>query len=373
MAATGDGARRRQAAPIGHADRRRDGKGEARVLKGSARETDKAARRRRSGRAGPPPAFAAIDLGTNNCRLLVARPTRDGLRVIDGFSRIVRLGEGLTASGRLSDQAIERAVSALKVCAEKIQAREVKASRCIATEACRRAGNGGEFLGRVKKETGLQMEAISAAEEAELTLAGCAPLIDAERPRALLFDIGGGSTELMWIATARGGPPKALDILSMPFGVVGLAEEFGGDALPADVFDRIVQRVEAALDPFEARHGIAAAIADGRVQAIGTSGTVTTLGAIYLGLPRYERSKVDGLTMEIDNIRDICRRLVALDFDARHRHPCIGPGRADLMIMGCAILTAICRRWPSRTITAADRGIREGLLLGLMAAHRARA
>ncbi|OHC72347.1 MAG: exopolyphosphatase, partial [Rhodospirillales bacterium RIFCSPLOWO2_01_FULL_65_14] len=284
--------------------------------------------------------------------------------MIDGFSRIVRLGEGLAASGRLSDQAIERAVAALKVCAEKMRDRAVKGSRSIATEACRKAGNGGEFLGRVKTETGLEMEAISAAEEAELTLAGCAPLINSERPRAFLFDIGGGSTELMWIATERGRPPKALDILSLPFGVVGLAEEFGGDVLPSEVFDRIVERVEAALQPFEERHGIADHIADGRVHALGTSGTVTTLGAIYLGLARYERSKVDGLTMNLDCIRDICRKLVALDFDARHRHPCIGPGRADLMIMGCAVLTAICRRWPSNTITAADRGIREGLLLG---------
>jgi exopolyphosphatase/guanosine-5'-triphosphate,3'-diphosphate pyrophosphatase len=341
------------------------------VPTGANQETGNTARRRRRpGRAGPPPAYAAIDLGTNNCRLLVARPARGGMRVIDGFSRIVRLGEGLTATGRLADGAIDRAVAALKVCAEKIENRRVKASRSIATEACRRADNGHEFLKRVKDETGLELEAISATEEAELTIAGCTPLLDAGLPRTFLFDIGGGSTELMWISTEPGRPPQALDVVSLPFGVVSLAEEFGGDALPAEVFDRIVARVEAALQPFEQKHAIADDIAKGRVHMLGTSGTVTTLGAIYLGLPRYDRSRVDGLTMKLDHIRDICGRLTALDFDARHRHPCIGPGRADLMVMGCAVLTAICRRWPAANITAADRGIREGLLLRMMAADR---
>ena len=318
-----------------------------------------------------PPCYAAIDLGTNNCRMLVACPggetNADGFRVIDGYSRIVRLGEGLAASGRLSDEAIERTIKALKVCAGKIRSRGVKETRAIATEACRQAANGDDFLGRVEAETGLTMKIISAVDEAELTVAGCAPLLKTGHPKALIFDIGGGSTELMWIDFPSGGPPKALDILSLPIGVVGLAEEFGKDALAPETFEIIVERVTRALAPFEDRHRIAAEIEAGGVHMLGTSGTVTTLGAIYLDLPRYDRSRVDGLSIRMESIDAICAKLIGLDYDSRHHHPCIGPGRADLMAMGCAVITAIRRHWPATNLTAADRGIREGLLLEMIA------
>ena len=333
------------------------------------------------------PPYAAIDLGTNNCRMLVACPaknggrnnTRNGLRVIDGFSRIVRLGEGVRATGRLADAAIERTTEALKICAAKITNRGVRETRAIATQACRQAENGDAFLEHVRRETGLRMKRISAAEEAELTLAGCAPLLRTGHPRTLMFDIGGGSTELIWVDNRPGngpgqinsklhGKPKALDVLSLPIGVVGLAEEFGRGALAPDDFETIVERIDAALAPFEDRHGIAAEIEAGNVHMLGTSGTVTTMGAIYLDLPRYDRSRVDGLSIRWESIDAICAKLVTLDYQARRDHPCIRPGRADLMVMGCAVLTAICRRWPATHLTAADRGIREGLLLDMMAA-----
>ena len=337
--------------------------------KGSSITARRRPRRRR--RRSPPATYAAIDLGTNNCRMLVARPAPDGLKVIDGYSRIVRLGEGVAASGELSEAAIERAVEALKTCARKIKARNVRETRSIATQACRQAANGEAFLKRVEEETGLALEAIPPAEEARLTLAGCAPLLGTGHARVLMFDIGGGSTELMWVAAGNGEEPRAIDVLSLPIGVVNLAEEFGEDALPPDVFEGIVGRVDEALAPFEERHQILNKIENGDVHMLGTSGTVTTLGAIYLDLPRYDRARVDGLSIRFESVHAIAARLATLDFEARYRHPCIGPGRADLMIMGCAILTAICRRWPAGTLTAADRGIREGLLLGMMAADRA--
>jgi exopolyphosphatase/guanosine-5'-triphosphate,3'-diphosphate pyrophosphatase len=186
-----------------------------------------------------------------------------------------------------------------------------------------------------------------------------------------MFDIGGGSTEVMWVDTGSAQDTRAIDIMSLPYGVVGLAEEFGRDALTPEVFETIVARIDADLGPFEARHHIAAEIKDGNVHMVGTSGTVTTLGAIYLDLPRYDRSQVDGLSIRFESIHAICDNLISLDFEARTNHPCIGPGRADLMVMGCAILTAICRRWPAEYLTAADRGIREGLLLGMMVNGRA--
>ena len=315
-----------------------------------------------------PASYAAIDLGTNNCRLLVARPAPGGFRVIDGFSRIVRLGEGLSASGKLSDAAIERTTEALRACAGKIDGRGVKETRSVATAACRQAANGEAFIEHVRRETGIALKTISATEEAGLTLAGCAPLLRTGHPRALMIDIGGGSTELMWIENQPGRPSKAIDILSLPFGVVGLAEEFGEDPLPADDMERIAGRVDQALAPFDERHGIGAEVEAGRVHMLGTSGTVTTLGAIYLDLARYDRSRVDGLSIRLESVHAICANLAGLDFEARNNHPCIGPGRADLMIMGCAILTAIVRRWPAESLTAADRGIREGLLMDMMAA-----
>ena len=320
------------------------------------------------------PAYAAIDLGTNNCRLLVACPdvkTTGGMRVIDGFSRIVRLGEGLSATGRLSDAAIGRTTEALKICARKIEARGVLETRAIATEACRQADNDGDFFRHVHQETGIEFKTISPREEAELTLAGCVPLLATEHPRALMFDIGGGSTELMWLENDQSRGPRVIDILSLPFGVVSLAEEYGRDALTKEVFEAIVGRIDAGLSPFEDRHGIAAEIAVGNVHVLGTSGTVTTMGAIYLDLARYDRARVDGLSIRFESIHAICQKLVTLDYEARHNHPCIGPGRADLMVMGCAILTAICRRWPAMHLTAADRGIREGLLMGMMTSGRA--
>jgi len=320
------------------------------------------------------PAYAAIDLGTNNCRLLVACPDSGiagGMRVIDGYSRIVRLGEGLSATGRLSDAAIGRTMEALKICAGKIEARGVKETSAIATEACRQASNDSDFFRRVLDETGIRLKPITPREEAELTLAGCAPLLATEHPRALMFDIGGGSTELMWLDNQSSQSPRAIDILSLPFGVVSLAEEYGRDALSTEAFEAIVGRIDADLAPFEDRHAIATEIAGGHVHVLGTSGTVTAMGAIYLDLTRYDRARVDGLSIRYESIDVICRNLASLDYQARHDHPCIGPGRADLMVMGCAILTAICRRWPATHLTAADRGIREGLLLGMMASGRA--
>lgn len=344
--------------------------------KGSNTQTRRP-KRRPGGHAGLP-VYGAIDLGTNNCRLLLARPAqgdnkgdnKGGIHVIDGFSRIVRLGEGVQATGRLSNEAIERTIGALKVCAHKIKDRGAVETRSIATQACRQAANGQEFMDRVKRETGLDMKVIAATEEAELTLAGCAPLLKTGHSRALMFDIGGGSTELMWVETAPEKEPKALDILSLPIGVVNLAEEYGKDPLTPEVFEQIVDRIDADLAPFEDRNRIAPEIDAGNVHVLGTSGTVTTLGAIYLDLPRYDRARVDGLDIRTESIHPISAKLAGLDFQARNDHPCIGPGRADLMVMGCAVLSAIVRRWPVLSLTAADRGIREGLLLSMMAARQ---
>jgi exopolyphosphatase/guanosine-5'-triphosphate,3'-diphosphate pyrophosphatase len=316
--------------------------------------------------------YAALDLGTNNCRLLVAAPVREGFRVVDAFSRIVRLGEGVRATGRLSQAAMDRAIEALHVCADKIRRRRPRSVRGIATEACRRAGNGMDFLARVERETGLRFEIISPREEASLALDGCLSLVEPSARRMLVFDIGGGSTELSFVAIDEAAHCQPLGWTSLPFGVVTLAEDHGGDVVTRATFDRMVDLVAERLAAFEADLDIAGAIARHEVQVVGTSGTVTTLAGLHLGLPVYDRRKVDGIRMTFAETEAVCERLLELDGQGRAALSCIGPERADLVLAGCAILLAIQRQWPVGQLRVADRGLREGILLRMMAADRHR-
>ena len=319
------------------------------------------------------PVFAALDLGTNNCRLLVAIPGRPGqFRVIDAFSRIVRLGEGLTSSGRLSQAAMDRAVEALKVCGEKLAVRKIRRSRLIATEACRSAENGEEFIDRVKNEAGLELEIIDRQTEARLAVSGCGPLVDRGTQGVVLFDIGGGSSEIALIDVSRHRTPRLASHIvawtSLPVGVVSLAERFGGRDVTPEIFEDMVREVGGMLADFEAPPAEDLNGVDSGFHMIGTSGTVTTLAGVYLNLPRYDRRQVDGLWMSAEEVTAMQDRLVALDFEARAANPCIGPDRADLVLAGCAILEAIRRRFPASRMRVADRGLREGLLTEMMAA-----
>lgn len=313
-----------------------------------------------------PPVYAALDLGTNNCRLLIARPTRDGFRVVEAFSRIVRLGEGLSSSGRLSDAAMARTIDALKICSEKMARRGVTVARAVATEACRRASNGAEFLHEVKGATGIALDIITSAEEARLALAGCTPLLEAPHDHAIVFDIGGGSTEILWTRLPGGGRTEVIGWTSLPFGVVNLTERFGSGDRDSGSYARMIDEVAAALAPFEAQHGLAAQLREGRVQVLGTSGTVTTLAGVLLGLPRYERRLVDGCWLDFHRVIDQSRELAGQSIAERALHPCIGEERADLVVAGCAILEALHRFWPADRLRVADRGVREGVLVELM-------
>jgi exopolyphosphatase/guanosine-5'-triphosphate,3'-diphosphate pyrophosphatase len=329
-------------------------------------------------RAAPPhafaaPAFAALDLGTNNCRLLIAAPAAQGFRVLDSFSRIVRLGEGLHVSGRLSPLAMDRAMVALHACAGRLAKRPVRAVRAIATEACRRASNGREFLAGVKAETGIDFDVISTREEAELALESCVPLLRGPGRRALLFDIGGGSTELAWVRLTEGGVPELIGYDSLPLGVVTLAERFGAAAFTEAGFDAMVDDVAARLARFESVHCIAHEIRNGDVRLLGTSGTVTTLAGVAMGLVRYRRPLVDGTVMTAEAAHRALAELRAGGRDGLVQHPCVGPERADFVLPGCAVFAAITRVWPVARVTVADRGLREGMLLRMMRADRAAA
>ena len=316
--------------------------------------------------------YAALDLGTNNCRLLVARPVAGGsFRVVDAFSRIVRLGEGLEATGALSEAAMHRTLDALKVCAAKITQRRVVATRSVATEACRRATNCRDFLSRVRDQVGLELEIISTAEEARLVVSGCAPLLHPRLPYAIVFDIGGGSTEIVFLRrthATHGRPPRPEihGSTSLPFGVVTFTERFGGVEVTPAIYRAMVDEAEAALAPFEREHRVRHHIAARRVQMIGSSGTVTTLAGIHLALPRYIRALVDGSTLTFSQIDKVSRHLAGLDLAGRAASPCVGRERADLVLSGCAILDAICATWPVGQVRVADRGVREGILFDLM-------
>lgn len=322
--------------------------------------------------------FAALDLGTNNCRLLIASPRGRSFRVFDAFSRIVRLGEGVTASGALSDAAMERTLEALKICADKIRRRNVTHQRCIATQACRGASNGEAFLARVREETGLEFEIITPAEEARLAVAGCAELLDMNSRAGLIFDIGGGSTEISWMRS-RGGEANAVapafDIAawtSLPFGVVSLSEKFGGRDISREDYESVVRYVRDEIAKFGDPAALRAAFADGEAHFLGTSGTVTSIAGVFLELDRYRREAVDGLWLSTDDVRAVTERLRAMSFEERAAEPCIGEERADLVVCGCAILDALLHEWPAGRIRVADRGLREGMLVGLAQA-RARA
>lgn len=315
--------------------------------------------------------YAALDLGTNNCRLLIATPTRAGqFRVVDAFSRIVRLGEGLGTTGKLGDNAMDRAVEALKICQGKLQNRSIRKARLIATEACRSAENGVAFLERVKTEAGLDLEIVDRQTEARLAVSGCGTLVDRGTDAVVLFDIGGGSSEIALIdLTKRHSPRLAEHIVawtSLPVGVVSLAERFGGRDVTAEKFAAMVDHVSELLESFSERGKLGQMAQSPRFHLLGTSGTVTTLAGIHLGLERYDRRRIDGIWMKDEDVTQMTGKLLSWSFEERVANACIGADRADLVLAGCAILDAIRKVWPSQKLRVADRGLREGILTELM-------
>lgn len=308
--------------------------------------------------------YAALDLGTNNCRLLIASPAGDGFRVVDSFSRIIRLGEGIAATGSISEAAIDRAIAALSICSDKIRYRKARRLRLIATEACRAADNAESFRARVASETGIRLEVIDRETEATLAVIGCSPLLDPKGRGAILFDIGGGSTELVRIERdpEANAPPRIKAWMSIPLGVVTLAENFGGRDVTAEGYARMVAEVAQYIAPFAAEH--AGDLRD--MHMLGTSGTVTTLAGVHLNLARYDRRRIDGVWMNNSDVTAVIARLLGMSYQQRADNNCISVERADLVLAGCAILDAIRDAFPLPRLRVADRGLREGMLVEMM-------
>jgi exopolyphosphatase/guanosine-5'-triphosphate,3'-diphosphate pyrophosphatase len=324
-----------------------------------------------------PPCYAALDLGTNNCRLLIATPQGQSFRVVEAFSRIVRLGEGLTQSGRLGEAAMERAIAALRISAEKIRRRKVLRVRAIATQACRMAENGPQFVERVAAETGIRLQVIPPQEEARLSVIGCLTLLDRSHDAALVVDVGGGSTEMSWLdltaTRSEGEAPPMRAWLSIPIGVVTLAERFPeGEAATEAWFRAMVDTVKAEISAFRRADPMKAVFEADRAHLVGTSGAITSLAGLHLSLPRYDRSRVDGIWMSRADCDAAAARLLALGPKERAAQPCIGPDRADLVLAGAAILQAVQELWPCSRVRVADRGLREGILISLMAQRNGR-
>ena len=311
--------------------------------------------------------YAAIDLGTNSCRLVIASPTPSSFRIIETFSKVTRLGEGIIQDNELSKLAIRRTISALKVCSGVLEEyAPIYRSRFVATAACRRAKNCNDFIATVKKETGLNIEIISPKEESRLAVVGCIPLLNCNIKRALVFDIGGGSTEISLARISNSGKTFIEGFVSLPYGVVTVSEAFPGNEMTELAYNTIIERTQGILTDFEAKFQISEAIRNQEIQIIGTSGTVTVLGAVHLNLNRYNRSAVDGLSVSTSELEKTIFKIKRLGTDGRSRHPCIGSQKSDLTMAGCAIIEALLQFWPISEVTVADRGIREGILLDLM-------
>ena len=314
--------------------------------------------------------YAAIDLGTNNCRLLIVEPQGNSFKVIDSFSRIVRLGEGLESSNKLSADAMHRTIEALRVCATKIRRHRVRWMRCVATEACRRAENGQAFINQIEKSTRLRFEIIDGKDEAELAAIGCGALFDRQLPHAIVFDIGGGSTEITCLSLKK-GRYELQDMISLPLGVVRLSEKYDGKNMSQEIYTQIRDEAEKTIRAFAEKQTFHADNLND-IQLIGTSGTVTTLAAIHKGLKKYNRNIVDGAVMKRGEVVAVIQSLMNMSHEERQNNNCIGKERADLVLSGCAVLEAIIRAWPLENVKIADRGIREGILLRLIRKTRRR-
>ena len=314
--------------------------------------------------------YAAIDLGTNNCRLLIVEPQGNSFKVIDSFSRIVRLGEGLESSNKLSADAMQRTIDALRVCATKIRRHRVRWMRCVATEACRRAENGQAFINQIEKSTRLRFEIIDGKDEAELAAIGCGALFDRQFPHAIVFDIGGGSTEITCLSLKK-GRYELQDMISLPLGVVRLSEKYDGKNMSQEIYTQIRDEAEKTIRAFAEKQTFHADNLND-IQLIGTSGTVTTLAAIHKGLKKYNRNIVDGAVMKRGEVVAVIQSLMNMSHEERQNNNCIGKERADLVLSGCAVLEAIIRAWPLENLKIADRGIREGILLRLIRKTRRR-
>lgn len=305
--------------------------------------------------------LAAIDLGTRNCRLIIAKHHGGQIEIVDLFSRFVCLGEGVAQSRRLGRKAMERTITVLKQCAKRLSHYPNVVFSGVTTDAVRRAENAQSFLRRVARETGLKLEMIDEKEEAYYEVLGCARVLDMRKKRHIIFDIGGGSSEIILCSLDQEKRVRIDEMLSLPYGVVNLYESV--DKLTFTSYTSIVEEVQNLCRRFLVAHlGDLASQDVSAFQVIGTSGTTTTVAAMHHNLKMYDRERVDGTSLCFEDVQKVIHYVQSLSPAERRSNAFCGHVEDDLVLTGFAILEGILRAVPCMYFTVTDAGVRDGLI-----------
>lgn len=296
---------------------------------------------------------AAIDCGTNTIKLLVGRPTDAGMEELVREMRMVRLGQGVDATGELHPDALARTFAAIDEYAELIRAQDARRVRFVATSATRDAGNAAVFTAGVRARLGVEPEVVSGTEEAALAFDGCVRNLR-ERPAVpvVVVDVGGGSTELIWGPRLDAAPAAAY---SMQIGSVRLHERhLHSDPPTAAEVAACVRDIDAALDGCPVDPAGAATV-------VGVAGTVTQLAAGVLGLAAYDRTVIDQARLPVAALHGLVERLVAMRVEERLALPWMHPGRADVIAAGGLVLSRVLRRTDVDHLVVSESDILDGI------------
>jgi exopolyphosphatase/guanosine-5'-triphosphate,3'-diphosphate pyrophosphatase len=317
------------------------------------------------------------------------------LKVIDSFAKIISLGEGIKQTGVLSEEAIERTIVALRACKKKLDSHRIYKMRAVATEACRQASNTKSLIERVNSEIGVDLEVISPQEEARLVLKGCSGVISDEKNYGILMDIGGGSTEVVWLKINKGMTRptiSVIDSISLPFGVVTISDTYTHSKNNQEIYTVLRKNILSTIDTFMKKNNIRTNFSKGDVQVITSSGTTTTLGSLTLGLSTYDRSSVDGKDFSSKKIVEVGEELLSRYLSSTPTTVKLGKeknfitnkffdhvldksseefkifayNRMGLLAAGVVIINSILESIGDCLVRIADRGVREGILYDLM-------
>jgi exopolyphosphatase / guanosine-5'-triphosphate,3'-diphosphate pyrophosphatase len=299
---------------------------------------------------------AAIDCGTNSIRLLIADVGGEHLTDVTRQMQIVRLGEGVDRTGRISEAALERTKTALVAYGKEIAGHDVARVRMCATSASRDASNAADFRAMVRDVLGIDPEVISGRQEAHLSFLGAVNGLTAEPPY-LVFDLGGGSTEFV---TGRTGVEQAI---SMDIGCVRMTERYLHDDPPS------AAQISAASADITAAVDVALSSVPGREAntLVGLAGTVTTVTALALGLPVYDASRIHHARVSYEAVARVTTDLLAMTVAERLTLPVMHPGRADVIGAGALILRTIMKRSGQSSLVASEHDILDGIAFGLAA------
>lgn len=307
--------------------------------------------------------FAAIDLGSRNCRTIVGCQSKAGaFEYIETYSKSVSLADGVAASKKLSRKSMDRTIEALAFCSKVLSRYAGLTYLAVATDAMRRAENASVFIKRVKRELGLIISIITPQEEAYYAALGCIEVLSLETEIFVVFDIGGGSSEIALCRQKSDKDIELIDSLSIPYGVINLLES--KDHLTFSGYSNLVQKISDLSRDFLNQYATTLDFVN-NFQCIGTSGTTTTVAALNMNLRFYDREKINDSILQFSEILKTVHYVQSLSEDERKLHPYISQSNEDLVLGGLTILEGIVRGLPASTITVTDRGVRDGVVYAL--------